>query len=401
MINPLITRKNALLFILLIGFSSFFVDMTHAGAKSIYGAYLNYIGASAAAIGFVSGLAQMTSNSLTLLTGYIVDKRKNYWTFTIAGYIFSLVAIPALALVPANGWILACFFIVLERLGKACWHPARITLISFTASEVGSGKSFSIQSALNKFGACIGPLMLFFILLFKSNVDLLVRYKICFVVLGIPAIIGLIFLLFAKKKFSHPENFDISAATENSRIDTSAVFLLFCFGLAFFGLGFFDFPLITMHLAKMKIIDTEYLPLFFSGAMLVSTLSALFFGRLFDKMGVLILVITTLFSSTFSMFVFGSNNLVLLVVGILIWGLGIGSLETILKSVLTVLVAKRNRSKGVGVMNLFLGISLFFGSWISGILYDKSHVVLIFFSFSMQLIAVVFFFICYRKLRKP
>jgi len=101
------------------GVVSLFSDMTHEGASSIIGAYLSLAGASAAAIGFISGLGECIGYSLRLLTGYLTDRSKHYWEITIAGYIIDCAAIVALALVPKNGWIWACMLIVIQRMGKA------------------------------------------------------------------------------------------------------------------------------------------------------------------------------------------------------------------------------------------------------------------------------------------
>ena len=73
-------KRKAFIFILLMSFISLFSDMTHEGAKSLYGAYLELLGASSATIGFVSGWAQMTAYSLRPLTVYSKDKRKDYWS---------------------------------------------------------------------------------------------------------------------------------------------------------------------------------------------------------------------------------------------------------------------------------------------------------------------------------
>lgn len=101
-------KKAALAFVLLMGIVSLFSDMTHEGAASILGAYLSLAGASAAAIGFVSGLGEMIGYSLRLVTGWLTDKTKKYWPMTILGYVIDCMAIPALALVPKGGWIWAC-----------------------------------------------------------------------------------------------------------------------------------------------------------------------------------------------------------------------------------------------------------------------------------------------------
>ena len=139
-----IASTSALAFIILMGFVSMFSDMTHEGASSILGAYLSLLGASAATIGFVSGLGELAGYSLRLVTGYIADKTKNYWSLTLLGYIIDVFAVPLLALVPENGWMYACALIILERSGKAIKKPAKDTLLSFAAYQVGAGKSCAL-----------------------------------------------------------------------------------------------------------------------------------------------------------------------------------------------------------------------------------------------------------------
>ena len=51
--------SGAMAFITLMGIVSLFSDMTHEGARSILGEYLNLAGASGAAIGFVSGVGEL------------------------------------------------------------------------------------------------------------------------------------------------------------------------------------------------------------------------------------------------------------------------------------------------------------------------------------------------------
>lgn len=96
---------GALVFITLMGIVSMFSDMTHEGARSILGEYLNLTGASVATIGFVSGLGELCGYSLRLLSGFIADKSKKYWTLVILGYGMQMAAVPLLALVPRHGII--------------------------------------------------------------------------------------------------------------------------------------------------------------------------------------------------------------------------------------------------------------------------------------------------------
>lgn len=51
-------RRNALVFLILLGFISLLSDFTHEGARSIYGPYLGLIGVSAFLVAFTSGLGE-------------------------------------------------------------------------------------------------------------------------------------------------------------------------------------------------------------------------------------------------------------------------------------------------------------------------------------------------------
>ena len=129
--------SQAMLFILLFGVVSLFSDMTHEGASSIRGAYLSLLGASAGTIGFISGLGELVGYSMRYVFGRLTDKTKSYWPMTIAGYVLDVLAVPALALVGAHGWVLACGLLVIQRMGKAIKKPAKDTIMSFAASQEG------------------------------------------------------------------------------------------------------------------------------------------------------------------------------------------------------------------------------------------------------------------------
>lgn len=153
-------KRAALSFIVLMGVVSLFSDMTHEGGKSILGAYLSLTGASAAVVGFVSGFGELVGYSLRCATGRLADRTKRYWLLTIVGYAVDLLAVPALALVPENGWLWAAALIVVERAGKAVKKPAKDTLLSFAAAQNGVGRSFALQEFLDQLGAFLGPVAL-------------------------------------------------------------------------------------------------------------------------------------------------------------------------------------------------------------------------------------------------
>lgn len=392
-------RSGALAFIILMGIVSLFSDMTHEGARSILGEYLNLAGASAATIGFVSGIGELCGYSLRLLSGFIADKTKKYWTLIIIGYGLQVLAIPALALVPENGWVIACGLVILERVGKAIKKPAKNTLVSFAASEVGTGKGFAYQEFLDQLGAFLGPVMLFVIALIKGTSNLFSTYRLCFAVLGIPALITILLVVFSKIKYPDPEIFEKKEEVKGEFYFQKS-FIFYMIAICMFAFGFADFTLIALHAARVGAFPEQTLSLLYAAAMAVDAFAALFFGWLFDKIGVKSLIFSTLCSTFFAAFIFMSSNPWMIGVGIVLWGIGMGAQESIMKAAVSSIIPKSIRSTGFGIFETGFGIAWFLGSWLLGALYDIAPIYMVVVSCVSQLIAIIFYIICIKVSKK-
>ena len=394
--------SQAMLFIIFFGIVSLFSDMTHEGASSIRGAYFTILGASAGAIGFVSGLGELIGYSMRYVFGRIADKRKNYWFMTIFGYVIDVLAVPALALVGENGWIAAAILLIIQRMGKAIKKPAKDTIMSFAASQEGVGKSFGIQEMLDQIGAFLGPVLLYLVMLFKTTGTTFEIYSTCFAVLAIPGAITIIMLLVTRRKFPNPENFE-PEAKEFVPFEMKKSFKYYIVGISLFAFGFIDYSLVIMHISRnftsiagglaetSSIINSGTIPLLYAGAMLVDAVAALIFGYMYDKKGVKVLVLSTIISAPFSAFVFMGKSVPMVLVGVVLWGLGMGAQESILKAAVTTMVPKSSRATGYGIFECSFGIFWFLGSWILGVLYDVSVPVMVVVSVVAQLLAIPFY----------
>ena len=394
--------SQAMLFIVFFGIVSLFSDMTHEGASSIRGAYFTILGASAGAIGFVSGLGELIGYSMRYVFGRIADKRKNYWFMTIFGYVIDVLAVPALALVGENGWIAAAILLIIQRMGKAIKKPAKDTIMSFAASQEGVGKSFGIQEMLDQIGAFLGPVLLYLVMLFKTTGTTFEIYSTCFAVLAIPGAITIIMLLVTRRKFPNPENFE-PEAKEFVPFEMKKSFKYYIVGISLFAFGFIDYSLVIMHISRnftsiagglaetSSIINSGTIPLLYAGAMLVDAVAALIFGYMYDKKGVKVLVLSTIISAPFSAFVFMGKSVPMVLVGVVLWGIGMGAQESILKAAVTTMVPKSSRATGYGIFECSFGIFWFLGSWLLGVLYDVSVPVMVVVSVVAQLLAIPFY----------
>lgn len=391
--------SQAMIFIILFGIVSLFSDMTHEGASSIRGAYMSLLGASAGAIGFVSGLGELIGYSMRYVFGKLTDKTKRYWLMTIAGYVLDVLAVPALALVGEHGWIAACGLLIIQRMGKAIKKPAKDTIMSFAASQEGLGKSFGIQEVLDQIGAFLGPVLLYVVMLFKTEGSTFEIYSRCFAVLAVPGAITILLLLITKYKFPNPENFE----PEEKRFTPFKVkkeFIFYIAGISLFAFGFIDYSIIIMHVSKTytnisaqltetsSLVNSGTLPLLYAGAMLVDAVAALVFGLMYDKKGVKALAWSTVISAPFAILVFGTKSTSALLLGIALWGVGMGAQESILKAAVTKMVPKSSRATGYGVFECSFGVFWFLGSWLLGVLYDISIPAMITVSVVFQLAAI-------------
>ena len=366
------------MFIVLMGFVSLFADMTHEGARSVMGPFLALLGASATVVGFVAGFGELVGYTLRLPFGYLTDRTGKYWTITIIGYIINMIAVPLLAL--AGRWEVAALLIIMERAGKAIRNPVRDAMLSHATLEIGRGWGFGFHEAMDGTGAMLGPLIVTAVLYFKGS------YRTGFAALLIPAILTISVLLAARHLYPHPRELE-STTTELETKGLSRVYWLYLAAMALNAAGYADFPLIAYHFQKASTVSTDWVPVFYSVAMGLSAVAALIFGRLFDRKGLPILVISVLLSTFFAPLVFLGGFYASLT-GMALWGIGMGAHESVMRAAIAGMVPVNKRATAYGIFNTGYGMFWFIGSALMGIFYDFSVPTLIAFSVITQLASV-------------
>jgi len=372
--------KPVTIFIVLLGFVSLFADMTYEAARSITGPFLLALGATGAVVGFVSGFGEFLGYALRLLSGWIADKTGKYWSITITGYLINLLSVPALALV--GQWQLAAVLIMAERIGKAIRNPARDAMLSHATTQIGRGWGFGLHEAMDQVGAMIGPLIVAGVFYFHGG------YREAFGVLLIPAVLALSVLIFARFLYPSPKDLEAGTVQITSK-GLSKVYWIYLIAVALNGAGYADFPLIAYHFKKLEAVSEQWIPVFYAIAMGVDALAALLFGYLFDRKGLSILMFSVIISAGFAPLCFlGGFYSALL--GMILWGVGMGAQESIMRAAVALLVPKEKRGVGYGVFNTGYGFFWFIGSSIMGVLYDFSISAFIIFSVLLQLSSIPF-----------
>ena len=366
-------------FVLIIGVVNLFADMAYEGGRSITGPFLGSLGASATIIGFVAGFGELLGYSLRSVSGYFTDKTHRYWFVTFLGYLVNVLAVPALAL--AGSWQLAAVFIIAERTGRAIRKPAVDTMISYAGKSIGRGWVFGLNEGLDQAGAALSPLIVAFVLYLKGG------YRSGFAVLLIPGLLCLATLAVARVLHPSPHELEQEGPDFSEAKGFPKAFWIFIGAGALIAAGFADFSLIAFHFQKAAVISPTDIPLFYALAMAAGALSNLLFGRLFDRIGFPIVFIGFLVGGMFAPLVF-LGQFWLALIGMALWGIGMGAQNSLLKAILTELMPVTKRSTGFGLFYTGYGIAWFLGSAAMGFLYDKSITGLIFFSVVCQLLAL-------------
>lgn len=377
-------RRWAIRYILCFGLVSLFADMTYEGAHGSIGPLLTNLGANVAAVAIISGLGEMIAAGLRFFTGQLADRTRAYWTLAVAGYAFNVLAVPGLAFV--NTWQAAAILIVIERTGKAVRGPARDVLLSQATDKVGHGWGFGLHAAMDQTGACAGPLLMA-ILVAKTG-----QFKAAFVWLAVPAVLALLSILLARAV--RPVEATPPKAKPPQALPD--VFWTYIIAAGLLACGFVDFPVLAAHFAHHDLFKPAMIPLLYSMAMAVNGITAVIFGRLFDRYGIVVLTWGILLSMLALPLGFMGGPIAG-VLAVTCWASGLGVQDASLRSGIAQVVSMNKRGSAFGTFNGVYGVMWFLGSAVMGIVYSYSIAGVVVFGMAAQLVSAVMFF----TLRKP
>jgi MFS family permease len=380
---------SAFSFVLIMGIVNLFADMTYEGASSINGSFLGMLGASAAAIGIIAGVGEFLGYCLRFPAGYISDKTGKYWPVTFVGYAINLLAVPALTL--AGTWQLAGALVITERIGRAIRKPSVEAMLSYTTSEHGKGWVYSVNNALDQTGATLGPLLMALVLLRTGN------YRAGYAVLLVSAVLALAILVVARMSFPNPTRLETEPAATRERFSTS--YWLFMLAGACIAAGLVSFELISYHFSTTTIVTEQWIPIFFAVAMATNAITSLILGRTFDRFGIPVVIAAFFLSALFAPFVFFGTFTIALV-GMVLWGIGFGAQDTLLKAIIAGEMPKGKRNLAFGLFYTGYGSGWLVGSVTTGLLYERSLSLLVAFSVIAQLASLPIFFWADRANRR-
>ena len=373
-------------FVLVMGIVNLFADTTYEGGASINGPFLGSLGASAATVSIIAGVGEFFGYSLRSVFGYLADRTGRYWQLTFLGYLINLLAVPAMAL--AGSWQVAAALIVAERVGRALRKPTVESMLSYTTGTLGRGWVYGLNTALDETGATIGPLLAALVLFLHGN------YRTAYALLIVSAVLALISLSVARINFPLPSRLEEGTTAPEKRL-TSA-YWLYMTAASCFAAGLMSFELISYHLSREGIVSQQWIPAFLAISTAFGVLASLVLGRLYDQRGLPVLLGAVICSAAFAPLVF-LGGFWLALAGILLWGIGYATQDTLLKAVIAGLLPEGRRSQAFGIFYTGYGAGWLIGSVATGVLYDRSRLALVLFAVAAQLASLPIFILANRR----
>jgi MFS family permease len=156
-------NKNVFTF----GLTSLLSDFCHEMATAVLPQFMQSIGASAASLGFIEGVADGVSSFVKLGAGYRSDKIGHRKRWTVFGYLLTAVSKAVFAF--AFAWPLILVGRVIGWLGRGIRGPLRDAMLAESVGREHRGKAFGFHRAADTLGAVLGPLAAFGLLSIMAN----------------------------------------------------------------------------------------------------------------------------------------------------------------------------------------------------------------------------------------
>ena len=140
-----------------LGFVSLFMDMSSEIIHSLLPIFLvTTLGASAALLGAIEGIAEATASITKMFSGWLSDRLGKRKLLTVIGYGLAAISKPVFPLAVTPFEVLGACFV--DRVGKGIRGAPRDALVADVTPPEIRGAAYGLRQALDTVGAFLGPL---------------------------------------------------------------------------------------------------------------------------------------------------------------------------------------------------------------------------------------------------
>lgn len=347
-----------------IGLLSFFGGISQDIFVPVLPLYLaNVLGFDKAFIGITEGIVTASASIFKVVAGYITDKFGKRKPIVFAGYFFSMIARPLLAIFTSMFGVFVLRF--LDGIGKGVKDSPKDALVADSAKMETRGKEFGIVRALDTLGSVAGPLLLFAFLYLLRNNNL--KYHYIFFITAIPLVVTLSILSFFVKETGKGR--DVTQKME--KLSLPKAFYVFLAITLVFSIGNSSDAFLILRTQNLG-VSLLAIPLVYAVFNFVYATASIPLGSLSDKIGRKSVILFGWLAFAMSYFGFAAANK-----SIEAWflfafyGIYYATTEGVAKALIADIAPASARGRAYGIYNTAVGLATLPASFIAGFLWDK------------------------------
>jgi MFS family permease len=349
-----------------LGLVSLFMDVSSEMVHALLPLFVvGALGASAALVGLIEGLAEATASISKVFSGWLSDRLGQRKWLAVAGYGLAALTKPLFPLAVTPMEVLGAR--LADRLGKGIRGAPRDALVADVTPPELRGAAFGLRQSLDTVGAFMGPLLAIGLMILLSG-D--IRGVFAWAVL--PAGIAVLLLVLGVE--DAPKTADKGRPAPIRWTDVKgmggAFWVVTALG-AVFTLARFSEAFLVLKAADAG-LKPALIPAVMVVMSLVYSLTALPAGALADRIDRrLILAAGLLALIAADLILARTHGLVGAGVGVALWGVHMGLTQGLFAAMVADAAAPRLRGTAFGVFNLVSGVALLAASVVAGQLWSR------------------------------
>lgn len=349
-----------------LGLVSLCMDTSSELIHSLLPVYLVVgMGASAAMLGLLEGIAEATASLMRVFAGVLSDRAGRRKPLILAGYGLAALSKPLFPLAAGVGAVLLAR--VADRIGKGIRGAPRDALLADVTPEAQRGAAFGLRQSLDTVGAVIGPLGA---VLLMSVFDGDIRAVLWVAVLPAVMAVALIVLLVDEPESTRPPpRRSAGLRPRDIRALPPAFWRVAMLG-ALMSLARFSEAFLLLRATDMG-FSAVHVPLVLVVLNVAYAVSAGPLGHLSDRVGrarllvgglAVLVLADVLLAVHAGSWAFGA--------GILLWGLHMGATQGAISAMVADVAPAASRGTAFGVLHCSSALALLAASVVAGWLWS-------------------------------